>query len=192
MKSFSKRQNEKRGITLIEIMVSTALFSVVMMISIGSIVSINNSNKKAQLSRTVMDNLNFAMENVSRNLRVGINYHCDIDVAPVTEPRDCSNGADSIYFDGSRAGGQSAQMIYKLNHETHQIERSIDGGQTFISVTSPELSIDNLGFFVTGTGAHDGKQPKVVIVIGGSAIFKKGITFNFSIQTMISQRRLDS
>ena len=173
-------------------MVSTALFSVVMLISIGTIVSINNSNKKAQLSRTVMDNLNFAMENISRNLRVGVNYHCDISISPVTSPRDCSTGADSIYFDGSHSAGESAQIVYRLNRDTRQIERSIDGGSTFISLTSPELSIDNLSFFVTGTSSHDGKQPKVVIVIGGSAIFKQGVNFNFSIQTMISQRRLDS
>ncbi len=186
----------QRGFTLIEILVATTLFSVVMIISIGAIISINDSNKKAQLTRTVINNLNFAMENMARNLRIGITYHCDYTVGNVASARDCLSGANSIALEGYKGdvNNGSDQIVYRLNTSTRQIERSTNSGAggTFIPITSPELSIDSLQFYVTGATSGDGKQPRVVISISGSAIFKNVIKSNFTIQTAVSQRKLDS
>lgn len=188
---FLKRNS---GFTLIEVMVSATLFSIVMVVCIGSLVSINDSNKKAQITRTVIDNLNFAMENMARNMRIGTNYHCDYDVSQITDPRDCSSGANSIVFEGYKGNSSlsSDQIVYRLNTSTHQIERSLDSGVTFLAITSPELSIDTLDFYVTGAPAGDGKQPRAVISITGSASYKEGIFSNFRIETTVSQRKLDS
>ena len=185
-----------KGFSLIEILVATAIFSVVMTISIGAVVSINDSNKKAQITRTVMDNLNFAMENIARNLRVGRTFHCDVNVLvpPKDSPRNCSLGASSIFFEGYKGdlNNGNDQIAYRLNETTHQVERSLDSGVSYLSITSTELSIDTLKFYVTGAEPGDQKQPRVVIVISGSAIFKNGIKSSFNIQTTVSQRKLDS
>ena len=182
---------KNRGITLIEALISTTLFSVVMLISIGALISVSDSNRKSEITRTVMDNLNLAMESMARNLRVGYDYHCNVDFTPVTSPSDCISGASSIAFEGYKGTGSSAdQIIYRLNNG--QIERSIDGGGIYIPLTSPELSIDNLLFYVTGALPGDGAQPRVVIVLSGSATFKGAIKTEFKLQTTISQRRIDS
>lgn len=183
-----------RGFTLIELLVASTLFSIVMIVSIGSLVSINDSNKKSQISRTVIDNLNFAMENMTRNMRVGSDYHCDYGVAPITSPRDCASGADSFVFEGykGKVSNTGDQIVYRLNNTTRQIESSSNSGNTFIPITAPELSIDVLQFYTTGASVNDGKQPRVVITITGTATFKTGIQTKINLQSTVSQRKLDS
>lgn len=189
-----KLQANSRGFTLIEMLVSVSIFTIVMTISLGSIFAMNDSNKKAQVTRTVMDNLNFAMENMARNLRIGTEYHCDATTGIITLPNDCTLGASSIAFEGYKGNPNNPddQIIYRFNGTTGQIERSIDSGSTFLGLTAPELSIDTMTFFVTGTTAGDFKQPRAVIIIRGSTIFKKGIKSSFNVETTVSQRKIDS
>ncbi|MDP3958448.1 MAG: prepilin-type N-terminal cleavage/methylation domain-containing protein [bacterium] len=180
------------GLTLVEIMVATALFSIVMLVAVGAVISINDSNKRAQLSRTVMDNLNFAMENMARNLRMGTVYHCGATGA-YTSPADCPAGENTIAFEGYKgsASDPDDQIVYRLSGG--RIERSLasGGAGSFLPLTSEELTITSLAFYVTGTAAGDGKQPRVTISVSGTASFK-GTVSTFTIQTGVSQRRLDS
>lgn len=183
-----------RGLTLIEILVGMSIFSVVMLISVGSLVSINDANKKTQLQRTVIDNLNFAIDNMARNLRVGTNYHCNISLGSLATPLDCTGGASSLAFEGYKgsSGSSADQIIYRLNGGTGQIDRSLDSGATYIPITSPELTIDSLQFIVIGAAPADGLQPKIIITVSGTATFKNGQTTRFSLETAVSQRKLDS
>ena len=68
------------GFTLIELMVSISIFSVVMIIVIGALISLNDANKKAQALRAVVDNLNFAIEDMTRNIKTGSEYSCGVDI----------------------------------------------------------------------------------------------------------------
>ncbi|OGZ04189.1 MAG: hypothetical protein A2648_01220 [Candidatus Lloydbacteria bacterium RIFCSPHIGHO2_01_FULL_41_20] len=190
----SKLPTTKRGFTLIEMLVSVAIFTMVATVGIGSLFAINNSNKKAQITRTVMDNLNFALESMARNLRVGSEYHCDFTTGIITQVADCAGGADSIAFEGYKgdSNNETDQIVYRFNGTTQQIERSVNSGATFFGLTAPELSIDTMTFFVTGTPAGDFKQPRVVIVIRGSVFYKNGVKSEFNIETTVSQRKIDS
>src|SRR3972149_1703934 len=66
----------KRGFTLIEIMIAITLFTAIMIIGTGAVLQTNSVYKKTQTMRSVMDNLNFIMEDMVRNLRLGSSYHC--------------------------------------------------------------------------------------------------------------------
>lgn len=83
MKNFQKKFNIKnklpdhqQGFTLLEAMVAIAIFTIVMVIGISALLNVNNTNKKSQNLRTIMDNLNFTMEDMSRNFKLGSYYHC--------------------------------------------------------------------------------------------------------------------
>ena len=65
-----------RGFTLIELLVSVALFSVVMLISVGSLVAMAEAARKAESIKSVLNNLNFAFDSMSRTIRTGYLYHC--------------------------------------------------------------------------------------------------------------------
>ena len=66
----------KKGFTLIEIMVSLALFIIVAVIALGAFLKIISENKQSQSLQTAMNNANFALESMTRELRVGDRYDC--------------------------------------------------------------------------------------------------------------------
>jgi prepilin-type N-terminal cleavage/methylation domain-containing protein len=66
----------KRGFTLVEMIVSLAIFSVVAVVALTALMSIMSANRKAQTLQSAITNLSYAMESLSREMRVGINYYC--------------------------------------------------------------------------------------------------------------------
>ena len=148
----AKKINKKKtaGFSLIELMVSVTLFSVVMTVSIGALLSVVEANRKAQALKSVINNLNFALENMSRNMRIGTNYHCGTSTAVppnLDTTNDCSTGGVLIAFEAFN-GSESIstdQIIYRFINT--RIEKSSDGGATFISITAPEVTIENMRFY---------------------------------------------
>lgn len=166
--------------------VAVGLFTVVMLAGVGALLSMVDANKKAQTLRTVMDNLNFAVENVTRSMRVGVDYHCGT-LGDINTPRDCPTDGDSfIAFHNSNGD----LVIFRLTNGS--IERSTDDGANYFAITSPQITIDSLVFYVRGAPFGDGLQPRVLMVVKGTAGVKEKTQTTFSLETTISQRLLDA
>jgi type II secretory pathway pseudopilin PulG len=187
----------KRGFTIVELIVAIGLFIVVSLVSLGSLLSIVDVNKKTQSIKSVINNLNFAVESMSKSMRVGSTYHCaDGPAVPFNfdQPNDCQTGGSLIAFEKSSGDPNISgdQIIYRLNG--NQIERSVDGGSTFLGVTAPEVvmtSNTGLRFFVFGSSVGDSDQAKVVIVLRGKVSLSNKGTTDFNIQTTVSKRGVD-
>jgi len=180
----------KKGFTLVELLVAVALFTTIAFFSIGAVLSIFDANRKAQSSKTVVDNLNLSLENMVRTIRFGNNYHCGTNT-PLSSPRDCSTGDSflAVTFEGF-----VNPIIYRWNGTINDpIQKSENGGTSYVNITAPEVKIDYLRFYVfnTSAGAPDNKQPYVIVVIKGYSGNKPTSQTKFSIQTLISQRKLD-
>ena len=188
MKLFNKKFN--KGFTLIEIMVSISVFAIVMTISSGSIYSVFDANRKSQSLRGVMDNLNLSLEAMTRTIRFGSRYHCDITQGTGLDTvRDCAGGASSIVILDSNG----AQVVYRL--DGGRIARSINGGSDQY-ITGTDVTIDNLTYYVLGSTPYSSGsniiQPKVIVSITGHAGVKSTSRSDFKLQTMVSQRLFDS
>ena len=97
------RHNSRSGFTLVEMIVAIAVFSVIMTISVGTLLAMVDANRKAQSLKSVIDNLNFAVENMSRNMRVGTLYHCETTgsvTGAISAPQDCASGGVLFAFEG--------------------------------------------------------------------------------------------
>lgn len=173
---------QSRGFTLIELMTALTIFTVVMTISIGSILGIFDANRKSRSMKTVMNNLNLAMESMSKEMRYGRNYHCG--GGSITAPQNCSSGDTSVSFLSS----DNVQITYSLAGSA--IEKR-SGSGNFIPVTAPEVVIDDLDFYVLGAGTDNSLHPKVVIKVSGHAGEGRGRS-DFVIQTLVSQRALEN
>ena len=174
------------GFTLVEMIVAVSVFVVVMVSGIGALVSMIDANRKAQSLRIVMDNLNFALENMTRNMRVGVDYHCG-SIGNLNTPRDCAVDGDSfIAFTDS----DGDRIIFRLNGG--RIEKSEDLGSSFLGITAPEITVEELKFFVKGSLEGDGLQPKVLVIVRGVAGGMQKTSTTFSLQTFASQRLRDS
>ena len=203
-------RNTERGFTLIEIMVAVSIFAVVMLVGVGALLTMVEVNKRAQGVNSVMNNLNAAMEQMSRSIRVGSTYYCgDTSVEPspsvLASPRDCAiDGGLLIAFEptGGNPDDVNDQTVYRLNGT--QLERSLCSGanQTcangskngaWVALTAPEVIITSFKFYVTGSTPllnGDTQQPRVVMIVKGTANVQGGPT-SFTVQSSVTQRLLD-
>lgn len=191
MSTFSKT----RGFTLIEVMISVLIFSIVMTVALGALLAMSQSDQRAQALKSVVDNLNFALDSMSRTIRTGYSYDCGGTHAG---PHDCAPPSTAAELGLVPASG-SAQVYYRF--DTNQsvcgtqtipgcISRSTDG-LNWYPLTSPEVIITSLQFIVTGSTPGDTVQPKVTILISGN-VNVPGITKSaFNLQTSITQRIYD-
>jgi prepilin-type N-terminal cleavage/methylation domain-containing protein len=189
-----KYQNKKnnKGFTLIEMMVAIAVFSIVMVMAMGALLNVIDSNNKARSIKTAINNISFALEGISKKMRMGTDYACGTNGINTIE-QDCTDGlADIISFkvkDGE-------YIFYKFEEQIKScistIQGSCDG--TYSLLTSSELTLDSVKFYVLGVTnskvvAGIRTQPRVIIVIKGSAGNKNKVKTQttFDLQTGISQ-----
>lgn len=180
--------DKKSGFTLIEIIVSVALFTIVMTISVGALFMIITANREAKAIKLVVNNLNIAMEGMTRDLRVGYNY-CDQPAADPAILRSTvcntnSNGVDQIYYTTDK---NEALSFYKVENGSI-IKRKGSSGQEF-QVTGDDVTVDRLRFYINGSGSGDNVQPYVTITARGRIQVAEAEQ-EFSLQSTISQRRL--
>ncbi len=173
------------GFTLVEMLVSLALFSVVMVLSASALFFVIEGGRKARSTSSVIGNLNYALENMSRNIRVGSNFHCG-DSPPLSAPNNCWGSGENVIAFKSMTGDR---WVFK--EENSVLKRSTNGGSNFIEMTSDNVVIEEMKFYVKGAIEGDDEQPKVVIIIRGYVESSGGIKSEFNIQTMASQRILD-
>ncbi len=191
-------KNNNSGYTIIETMIAISLFIIIIMSGMGALLNANLLQHKSQDMRSIVDNLSFIMEDISRNLRTGYEYRCITDGNFLTNleiPQSCSTGG-AIAFEESQGdtGITSDQWIYKIESNdggvTFNIFKSIDGGTNFVQLNGTEIVINSVsGFSVLGAEAAPGneQQPLVNIRLAGEIYYKDLIT-PFDLQTSVSQR----
>lgn len=179
-----KNIKNKKGFTLVELMVSVSVFTLVMVICMGSILTVLDANRKSQNLRTVMDNLNSSLEGMTRQIRFGKNYHCGT-TGVLSQPMDCAGGASSLTL-LSQTG---TQVTYSLSGG--RVVRNDSGVDYY--VTSPDITVEDLTFWVFGSSVYPGNlnQPRVIILIRGHSGPDLDTRSSFSLQTTVSQRQID-
>lgn len=196
------------GFTLVEMLVSIAVFMTVMVIAVGSFISILNANKKSQAMKTVVDNVTFAVDSISRSIKVGSNYKCALNATKnsITLLSSCPDGGNLIQYYNT-VGGNYVQYIFIKTEDMEEnegegniqkrvcnTEESCDtnGWQSMTGPVS-NVNIKNMKFYVLGAdteGQERGsrKQPRVVITVEGSSGEQNMVSnTSFMLQTMISQ-----
>ncbi len=196
--------NNRNGYTIIETMVAVSLFIVVVMAGMGALLNANLLHRKSQNMRSIMDNLSFVMEDMSRNLRTGYNYHCFVagDTIPsstsavVSTPKSCANGwALAFEYAYGVPANNDDQWVYYIDN-TGKIFKSTQGPyivSNFFQLTPDEVVIDPASSFaVMGAEgvAVNSQQPFITIKLIGRITFKNVVT-PFSLQTSVSQRLAD-
>ena len=183
-----------------ELIVSIGLFAIVMLISVGALLALTGANRKAQALQSVMNNLNVALDGMVRSIRMGSDYHCG--ATGITTPQDCQLAGDTTFAFKpfcDQGCDASIRWVYSYNPADKRIYKSEQSGANPVPLTSPEVTINSMRFYVQGTtpGCDSAspctpKQPKVVITMQGTAGDANARTqTTFSIQATAVQRLLD-
>jgi Tfp pilus assembly protein PilW len=198
-KNITKKES---GYTIIETMIAVSLFVIIVTIGMGALLNANLLHQKSQSMRSIIDNLSFVMEDMSRNLRTGYNYQCfdsvhtTLSPATLGSPRSCTNGwAIAFEYQNGETSTYSDQWVYYISSDG-KIFKSTNGANNFVQLTPDEIVIDTAlsGFKVIGAEPPsyngDTQQPFVTIKLVGKITFKN-VETPFSLQTSVSQRVID-
>jgi prepilin-type N-terminal cleavage/methylation domain-containing protein len=207
------RRRQQSGFTLIEVMIASALFVVIMVLGIGGLLSVYKTYQVNRGMREIVDNLNTVMEDMSRNIRLGRDFTClegsqrlgspDINGTQVIDPdrADCSSPKGyTLYFKGQEADVSvvTDRIIYSFTPADDGdwtkgvIVKSRNGGISYAQITTPGVVINmaQSGFIVIGSSPTDSAQPLILIKIVGSFTYKD-VTIPFNIQSTVTSRDLD-
>jgi len=197
------------GFTLIEMLVSLALYTVVVTIAVGSLLMLISGSGRGQAEQSVMTTLTFALDSMTREIRTGTQYYCRSygnsafdNQESISTTQDCSAGDGTTMspFHGVSfvEGGNSitagdTRIAYYYDRNNQNIMRKV-GNRTAESIVSDTIIINRADFFVTGTAPQsaggDTEQPTVTIVIEATDRDEPQVQ-PFVVQTTITQRELD-
>jgi prepilin-type N-terminal cleavage/methylation domain-containing protein len=157
-----KRKNS--GFTLMELLVVSGLFLILIGLATGTFVQTMKTQRTITKLSESMNNVAFVMEQMSREIRVGFSF---------------SGGGDTLSFINS----SDEFVTYKKNNDG--IERCINNNCAVI--TSPDVTISNLGFRLQGEVPGDNIASRVTILLSVS----DGRNIEVNLQTTVSSRVLE-
>ncbi|MDP9249380.1 MAG: prepilin-type N-terminal cleavage/methylation domain-containing protein [bacterium] len=199
------KNTKNRGYTIIETMIAVSLFVIIVLTGTNALLNANLVHQKSQDSRTILDSIGFAMNELSRNLRTAYTYHCFVsadEILPtplsgLNYPQSCEQGEGiSFETDSGDPNDFNDQEIYFLSEGGLWKLVGPYGGAPVPTRLTPEdviLDMDTSGFSVFGAeapGGGDQEQPLVTIRLSGEIKFRDVAT-SFSLQTSVSQRIID-
>lgn len=197
-----KQRVANRGFSLVELLVSLALFIVVLTMAVGSLLVLINANAKAQNIQSAVSNVQFALDSMAREIRTGSAYYCSTSastnmVGGYDQTSDCNKGLYLSIIEGGESltsGGQNGRLAYRYNSALHNIERKIGNG-SWVALTDPGVSINALHFNVANSlvGLQSGspRQANVTIYISGSVAGVANTDTSFTLQTTVTKRVID-
>lgn len=174
------QQRERSAFTLLEMVVSFGIFATVIVIATGAVVSISQAQIKAANIQSIQDNLRFAVESMTKEMRTGR------ALIPFGGTAPAYGGVSFIRSDGSPVG-------YCLDGAA--LKKISGGGQdcgAAAAMTSDDIIVDQLVFYVIGhaAGPTDG-QPRITVSLRAHSRNPK-LQTAFQLQTTVVQRELDS
>lgn len=202
-----KRSLNTKAFTLIEVVVAVGLFSIVMMVALAIILSVVDNNKKVHSVNVVVDNLNFAIDSMVRDIKTGKNYNCSGGaLSIITDSVPVCTGATtkaitliSTLYDKEKIvqykyveNADNTGKIVKLSciAKTDGNIKDCNGQYDTSDLTSPEINITGVTFIVN-PGTPSRVQPSVFLLIKGTSSINPTEASDFRIQTLISQRYLN-
>ena len=149
----SRNDLRTRGFTLIEMMVSLMIFSVVAVVALGAVIKIVSTNQKAQTLESAITNMNFALDSMSRDLRVGSSYVCGTTPAFPMAGNNCSGGV---------TGSTGAVIVFQSPKFDSNDNCYLSYAYRFNPVTSTNISIQKAQQITCGASAAWGSWSPIV------------------------------
>ncbi|HMO78906.1 MAG TPA: type II secretion system protein [Candidatus Paceibacterota bacterium] len=168
------KKNTQKGFTLIEMLVSVALFVIVIMVAIGSIITTIDVNRKSQSLTSVMTDLNFALESITRTIKTSESIESCVSNCEFIDQR----GRKVKYL---LTGSAIQQCVFEST-------------LVCFDITSKQTEINNFNITMTPTEAgtpSNYQHPIFTINISGTAKVGPKIASDYQIQTSVSPRKLN-
>ncbi len=178
-----KTYKNKKGFTMVEMLVSVAVFSIVVTMVMGTISTIVDASRKSRTITEVMNNLNFGFESMTRTLKTA-------------KTINVSTSGGSKINTITATDYKDREIIYKFydwdNSTQRGITRKVGSGEEE-SITSSNLKLSSwyIRKYTSSGTSGLGAQPRVFFSVKGRVETAKGISSEFTLQSSVSQRQLE-
>ena len=202
-----KNHTKKLGFTLIEIMVAVSIFAVVAVVATGALITASDINRKAQAIKLAVDNVNFALNKMAFEIRVGGVYSCgnsipifydddqDDDIRGCdknsvydtlflyTYRDDCTTFSQAAGIDCVNDTENKSPVAYTLNTNNGKGEilysSNPNVANSYYPITSSDVNITKLEFRVISNEI----QPRVRVNLAGVVLEGTKYETIFELQT---------
>jgi prepilin-type N-terminal cleavage/methylation domain-containing protein len=178
----------QKGFTLLEMLVSLALFSVVMVIVAAAYLNLINLDRQTRATNDVVNNLSFAIDNMARSIRTGTTYTCI--------PGDLNgNGTCSqfSFYDANNCFNTYSVVSSVLVDSVTDPKgtgKCLVG--TNVPLTASNVTVTAATFYVRNVGSGDGLEPYVTFIVQGSIYVDAAHpAITFAIQTSANERGIE-
>ncbi|MFA6536170.1 MAG: type II secretion system protein [Candidatus Paceibacterota bacterium] len=171
---YSLPTNHSSGFTLVETIVAVFIFTIVMTVAAGAILNIISVSRKAQSLSSVINNLNLAIDTMSRDIRFGTEYVGNRCVDSICQEIRFVNkdGAETSYYSDNK-------QLFKKTTVSGAVNTSV--------VTAKEVLLERMDFYLTDA---TGLIPRVLFVGKGEVVSKGVVLSSFDIQTTVTHRTI--
>ena len=183
-KNFIQRKRNQKGVSLIELLVAMSVFVLISGVVSGLLISGIRSQRHTLASLQLLDQTSFALEYMSRALRMAIKDDSVGCITPGTNYEITSGGA-GIKFINHLEGDQCQEFFLggaQLMHDKGD-------GNPSLPLTSDKLEVTNLNFDLAGDASGDNLQPRATVAFSVQDADKNWPAIKM--QTTVSQRNLD-
>ena len=156
----------KKGFTMIELLVAMGLFVVVMGIASTVFVQSLRAQRSIVALMAANDNASLSLEQMMREIRTGSNFLTN-------------NDQTELVFFSQR---QKDEVTYYWNKTEETIEKN------GVALTSKNVAVKYLYFDLFGAGPNDSASTRVVIRLGVSSNEKQAVDIITNLQTTVSSR----
>lgn len=163
-------KKHQSGFTIVEVLVTSVIFSIIAMAVSGIFVQTLSLQRRASASQKIQDNAIFVLESMSRDIRVSV-------VANQESP-GCTANTITILHPAKGA------MIFRINNSV--IEKSQAGGP-FVAISGSDVRFTRFNFCVTGSTSTDNKTPRVAILTTIENVSGREV-LEVNLQTTVSSR----
>ena len=204
-------QLSREGFTLVELLVVLGLFTSIATLSLGALFNAQTINGRLQETQAILDNINLSTQTVIRDIRFGSDFYAT-STLPASVPivrRNCIYGGPDVC---SVLIFRSSDAVNSLDRVAYYVKSGVlykdsypkVGTAETLQMTSDEVTIKSLTFYVKGANTSDGssdefglidyEQPLIIMLLTGvtKPSTRSIAPVTFSIQTSMSARELDN
>jgi prepilin-type N-terminal cleavage/methylation domain-containing protein len=179
--------NKKLGFSLIEVIVATALFAIILTSALDIFKLVIDSQRGAIATQNVEESLKYFFEVTAKEIRMAKrnNGAClTLGNSEVYKKATISSSVDSLSF--LNYHGECTQYILEMNNGVQRFKVTRGSNSDYISPA--KINIDELHFLVREEGGADDSQPTVTMELVAHAVGKDSNKSQMRIQTTLTSR----
>ena len=189
----NKTKNNLGGYSIIETLVAMSIFITVSTVAIGAFLDATEAQRIVVFEQTISENVNFAMEFMSRQMRTAIQSN-DADCLALGDTFG-SSGPGIVKF--MNTDGQCIEFRVQTGKLLYTSDATVPpGSREYIELISSGLvQLDDFDIEISGHTASDTAQPRATLVLTVSGVpqsLSDPQDITLTIQTTVTTRIIES